>query len=92
MLIIQMMPPLIIQPPLVQLQLPTKHGTATPTAADVRRAVFCIVMGSEDCMDAFEKLLRLPLKVGMRLGVMWGMDISLVELEASSRVLKKPLG
>ncbi len=32
-------------------------------AADVRRAVFCIVMGSEDCMDAFEKLLRLPLKV-----------------------------
>lgn len=34
--------------------------------ADVRRAVFCIVMGSEDCMDAFEKLLRLPLKVRPR--------------------------
>ncbi|GAB4822711.1 hypothetical protein N2152v2_009757 [Parachlorella kessleri] len=30
---------------------------------DVRRAVFCIVMGSEDYVDAFEKLLRLPLKV-----------------------------
>lgn len=30
---------------------------------DVRRAVFCIIMGSEDYMDASEKLLRLPLKV-----------------------------
>lgn len=29
---------------------------------DVRRAVFCAVMGSEDCMEAFEKLTRLPLK------------------------------
>lgn len=32
-----------------------------PTA-DVRRAVFCVVMGSEDCVDAVEKLLRLGLK------------------------------
>lgn len=30
---------------------------------DVRRTVFCVVMGSEDYMDASEKLLRLPLKV-----------------------------
>jgi nucleolar MIF4G domain-containing protein 1 len=29
---------------------------------DVRRAVFLAVMGSEDVVDAFEKLLRLPLK------------------------------
>lgn len=31
-------------------------------AADVRRAVFCAVMGSEDCVDAVEKLLRLGLR------------------------------
>ena len=30
---------------------------------DVRRTVFCIIMGSEDYMDASERLLRLPLKV-----------------------------
>ena len=30
---------------------------------DARRAVFCTVMGSEDCVDAFERLLRLNLKV-----------------------------
>jgi hypothetical protein len=30
---------------------------------DVRRAVFVAVMGSEDCAEACEKLLRLPLKV-----------------------------
>jgi nucleolar MIF4G domain-containing protein 1 len=30
---------------------------------DARRAVFCAIMGSEDCLEAFEKLLRLPLKV-----------------------------
>ena len=29
---------------------------------DVRRAIFCIVMGSEDYLDAFEKLVRLGLK------------------------------
>ncbi|KAL4421444.1 hypothetical protein ABPG75_010735 [Micractinium tetrahymenae] len=29
---------------------------------DVRRAVFCVVMGSEDCVDAVERLLRLGLK------------------------------
>ncbi|GAX86627.1 hypothetical protein CEUSTIGMA_g14035.t1, partial [Chlamydomonas eustigma] len=28
---------------------------------DVRRAVFMVVMGSEDCIEAHEKLLRLPL-------------------------------
>ena len=31
---------------------------------DVRRAVFCCVMGAEDAADAFERLLRLGLKVG----------------------------
>lgn len=31
---------------------------------DVRRAVFVAIMGSEDCAEACEKLLRLPLKVG----------------------------
>ena len=30
---------------------------------DVRRAIFCIIMGSEDYADASERLLRLPLKV-----------------------------
>jgi len=30
---------------------------------DVRRTVFCIVMGSQDYVDASERLLRLPLKV-----------------------------
>ena len=30
---------------------------------DARRAAFCAVMGSEDCADAFERLLRLGLKV-----------------------------
>jgi hypothetical protein len=30
---------------------------------DVRRAVFCCVMGAEDASDAFERLLRLGLKV-----------------------------
>lgn len=34
----------------------------TPPAADVRRAVFCVVMGAEDCVDAVERLLRLGLK------------------------------
>jgi len=31
-------------------------------STDVRRAVFCCVMGAEDYMDAFERLMRLPLK------------------------------
>ena len=30
---------------------------------DVRRAVFCVIMGGEDYVDASERLLRLPLKV-----------------------------
>jgi nucleolar MIF4G domain-containing protein 1 len=29
---------------------------------DVRRAVFCAIMGSEDCLEAFERLSRLPLR------------------------------
>lgn len=31
---------------------------------DTRRAVFVAIMGSDDCVEAHEKLLRLPLKVG----------------------------
>ena len=30
---------------------------------DVRRAIFCVIMGSDDCVDASERLLHLPLKV-----------------------------
>jgi nucleolar MIF4G domain-containing protein 1 len=30
---------------------------------DARRAAFVAIMGSEDCAEACEKLLRLPLKV-----------------------------
>ncbi len=30
---------------------------------ETRRAVFCVVMGAQDCADASERLLRLPLKV-----------------------------
>ena len=33
---------------------------------DARRAVFCAVMGAEDCMDAFERLLKLQLKARHR--------------------------
>lgn len=40
------------------LQLAAKQRMNT----DVRRAVFCVIMGAEDYVDAFEKLLRLPLK------------------------------
>lgn len=41
------------------LQLAAKQRMNT----DVRRTVFCIIMGSEDYVDASERLLRLPLKV-----------------------------
>jgi nucleolar MIF4G domain-containing protein 1 len=30
---------------------------------DARRAAFVAIMGSEDCAEACEKLLRLPVKV-----------------------------
>ena len=36
---------------------------------DVRRAVFIAVMGSDDCMEAFEKLTHLPIKVRQEAGV-----------------------
>jgi nucleolar MIF4G domain-containing protein 1 len=36
------------------LQLASKHRMNT----DMRRSVFCIIMGSADCDDAFEKLVR----------------------------------
>lgn len=34
----------------------------SPQNTDNRRAIFCIVMGSEDFVDCAEKLLRLPLR------------------------------
>jgi len=36
------------------LKLATKQRMNT----DLRRSIFCIVMGSDDCQDAFEKLIR----------------------------------
>ncbi|KAI7835645.1 hypothetical protein COHA_010459 [Chlorella ohadii] len=39
-----------------------KLAAAMRMNTDARRAVFCVVMGSEDCVDAVEKLLRLGLK------------------------------
>ena len=41
------------------LQLAAKQRMNT----DVRRAIFCVIMGSDDCVDASERLLHLPLKV-----------------------------
>jgi nucleolar MIF4G domain-containing protein 1 len=38
-------------------------AAAQRMSTDVRRAVFVAVMGSDDCMEAFEKLMRLPIKV-----------------------------
>jgi nucleolar MIF4G domain-containing protein 1 len=40
------------------VQLAVKQRMTTP----VKKAVFCILMSSEDYLDAFEKLLRLNLK------------------------------
>lgn len=39
-----------------------KLAKAQRMNTDVRRAVFCTVMTSEDYLDAFEKLLKLNLK------------------------------
>lgn len=58
--------------PLQRIALPSEDEWSTELLrlaakqrmnTDVRRAVFCIVMGSEDYVDASERLLRLPLKV-----------------------------
>lgn len=40
-----------------------KLAAAQRMNTETRRAVFCIVMGSQDAVDASERLLRLPLKV-----------------------------
>ena len=47
-------------------------AAAQRMSTESRRAVFCVVMGSQDAVDASERLIRLPLKVlrwsdGMRL-------------------------
>eukprot|EP00887_Chlorella_sp_A99_P005712 scaffold1.g5712.t1 len=39
-----------------------RGGGLQEGAGDGARAVFCILVGSSDCVDAFEKLLRLDLK------------------------------
>ena len=41
-----------------------KLAAAQRMSTDARRAAFCVVMGSEDYLDASARLLRLPLKVG----------------------------
>lgn len=41
-----------------------KLAAAQRMSTDARRAAFCVIMGSEDYVDASERLLRLPLKVG----------------------------
>ena len=38
-------------------------AAAQRMSTESRRAVFCVVMGSQDAVDASERLLRLPLKV-----------------------------
>ncbi len=38
-------------------------AAAQRMSTEARRAVFCVVLGSQDCADALERLLRLPLKV-----------------------------
>ena len=38
-------------------------AAAQRMSTESRRAVFCVVMGSQDALDASERLLRLPLKV-----------------------------
>jgi hypothetical protein len=38
-------------------------AAAQRMGTDARRSVFCVVMGAEDHVDAFERLMRLPLKV-----------------------------
>ena len=40
-----------------------KLAAAQRMSTDARRAAFCVVMGSEDYIDASDRLLRLPLKV-----------------------------
>lgn len=42
---------------------PTQLAAAQRMSTDVRRAVFVAVMGSDDCLEAYEKLMRLPIKV-----------------------------
>ena len=37
-------------------------AAAQRMSTEARRAVFCVVLGSQDCADALERLLRLPLK------------------------------
>ena len=44
---------------------------------DVRRAVFCCVMGAEDATDAFERLLRLGLKARIHAPWQSGTDMAL---------------
>ena len=40
-----------------------KLAAAQRMSTDARRAAFCVIMGSEDYVDASDRLLSLPLKV-----------------------------
>ena len=42
-----------------------KLAAAQRMSTDARRAAFCVVMGSEDYVDASDRLLSLPLKVDL---------------------------
>lgn len=50
-----------------------KLAAAQRMSTDARRAAFCVVMGSEDYIDASDRLLRLPLKVKTVLHVLCGL-------------------
>jgi len=41
-------------------------AAAQRMSTEARRAVFCVVLDSQDCADALERLLRLPLKARPR--------------------------
>ena len=46
-----------------------KLAAAQRMSTDARRAAFCVVMGSEDYVDASDRLLRLPLKASSPCGI-----------------------
>ena len=53
-----------------------KLAAAQRMSTDARRAAFCVVMGSEDYIDASDRLLRLPLKVGTVLQLLHVLTLS----------------
>lgn len=47
---------------LMESDLLTSLAQAQRMNTDVRRKIFCVVMGGNDALDAFEKLLKLNLR------------------------------